>query len=318
MSTSVVIEPMNPVASAPSYSLWSQFRSAWSEPESRRAIIGSLVSLVILGLLFRGNLRHFVDLWSTDPNYSHGFLVPLLALYFADAAARRGPIPYLRGHWIGLGLLSMALVGRFVTTLIPVGFVGDLSFLLGLSGIIALGAGRGALTRFSFALLFLVFMVPLPIHLYTLLASPLQLKVSEVSAVILDGTGLPVLREGNRLTLPGGVEMFVAEACSGMRQLTGFLALTTAVAYLSGRPLWYRLILVVSSIPIALTANIGRVVLTGRLMAVDPELAQGTFHTLEGLLLMGFGLGLLKLECLVLDMIVTLPHSRSRSIPKPA
>ena len=70
--------------------------------------------------------------------------------------------------------------------------------------------------------------------------------------------------------------MFVAEACSGMRQLTGFLALTVAVAYLSSRPAWYRVAVVVSAVPIAMTANVARVVLTGYIMyCVDPNTPRG-------------------------------------------
>ena len=100
------------------------------------------------------------------------------------------------------------------------------------------------------------------------------------------------------MTLPGGLQMFVAEACSGMRQLTGFLALTTAVAYLTTRPVWYRVDHRLSALPIALSANIARVMLTGYIMHfVNPQFALGTYHTLEGLLMMGFGLLLLHCEC---------------------
>ena len=119
----------------------------------------------------------------------------------------------------------------------------------------------------------------------------------------MNATGVPVLCEGNRMTLPGGVQMFVAEACSGMRQLTGFLALTAAVAYLTTRPGWYRAIVVVrSALPIALTANIARVVLTGYIMHfVNPQYASGAYHTLEGILMMGFGLLLLNSLCSLLN-----------------
>ena len=134
-------------------------------------------------------------------------------------------------------------------------------------------------------------MVPLPIALYSKIASPLQLLASRVASTVMNATGVPVLCEGNRMTLPGGLQMFVAEACSGMRQLTGFLALTTAVAYLTTRPVWYRVVIVISALPIALSANIARVMLTGYIMHfVNPQFALGTYHTLEGLLMMGFGL----------------------------
>lgn len=279
-------------------------RSNWAKPDGRIALLGALGCLCLLGLIFRSTLVHFIYVWSTDQNYSHGFLVPFISLYFANMAARNGPVRDVPAVKLGAALLCLALLGRMATIVVPVGFASDLSFITGLAGICALFAGRAALHRFGFALTFLVFMVPLPIHLYTTIASPLQLMVSKAAATILTGAGLPVLCQGNHLTLPGGVQLFVAEACSGMRQLTGFLALTTAVAFLTPRPLWYRAILIGSAIPVALIANVARVVLTGWIMSHDPRLAEGTFHTIEGLLLMGFGLALLRLECAVLNVIV--------------
>jgi exosortase len=115
-------------------------------------------------------------------------------------------------------------------------------------------------------------------------------------------TGVPVLREGNRMTLPGGVQMFVAEACSGMRQMTGFLALTAAVAYLSHKPSWYRIVIILSAVPIALSSNIVRIVFTGFIMYfVNAHYASGPYHTIEGMIMMGLGLMLLNLLCCLLN-----------------
>jgi exosortase len=242
-------------------------------------------------------------MWSTDDNYSHGFLVPLISLYFANEAAKRGPIAIRKGVGLGALFLTFAVLGRLATILVPVEILADCAFLLGLAGTCTLLFGTAALSRYGFALFFLVFMVPLPVALYTKIASPLQLIVSQAASSLLNGAGIPVYREGNLMTLPGGVCMFVAEACSGIRQLTGFLALTTAVAYLVARPFWYRGILVASSIPIALCANVTRVFLTGVIMyEVDPQYAAGTYHTFEGLLLIGFGLALLGAECWLLNL----------------
>jgi exosortase len=204
----------------------------------------------------------------------------------------------------------MAVLAKLATIVIVMGTLGDLAFIMALAGICALLAGREALGRYWFAFAFLGFMVPLPVALYSMIANPLQLLVSQLASVVLNTTGVPVLTEGNMMTLPGGVQMFVAEACSGMRQLTGFLALTAAVAYLTDRPLWYRTALVASAIPIAMTANVARVVLTGFIMYfVNPEYASGAYHTIEGLLMLGFGLSLLRAECWVLDGLAELSGS---------
>ena len=180
--------------------------------------------------------------------------------------------------------------------------MGDLALLVGLAGMFALILGTKALGRYWFVFFFLVFMVPLPIAMYSRIASPLQLLASKVASTVMNLTGVPVLCEGNRITLPGGVQLFVAEACSGMRQMTGFLALTAAVAYLTARPAWYRMIIVFAALPIALTANVARIVLTGYIMHfVNREYASGTYHTLEGILMMGFGLMLLNSVCSLLN-----------------
>lgn len=269
---------------------------------SRLALAGGLAGFALLLAIFWTHVAHFVLTWSTDANYSHGFLVPVISLYFANEAARRGAVRIRGGVRLGIGLLGFSILGRIGTALVPVGALGDVAFVIGLAGILALIAGSSGLRRFAFPVAFLLFMVPLPIALYSAIATPLQLWVSRAASLVLNAVGIPVLCQGNMMTLPGGVRMFVAEACSGMRQLTGFLALTTAVAYLSPRPAWYRAVLVASSVPIAMTANVVRVIVTGWIMyALDPGYASGAFHTIEGLLMMGLGLGLLAGECSLLN-----------------
>ncbi len=283
------------------WNLLTFFRRSIAQPGDRPVWLGALGCMALFLLLFRDVLWHFYYAWTTDENYSHGFLVPLISAYFADRAARRGPVP-VRGGGIGGAMLGLSVAIRLITIPLPIPFLGQLGFLCGLAGLFGLLFGAAALRRYWFAFSFLVFMVPLPVAVYSRLASPLQLLASQVASAVMNMTGVPVLREGNHLTLPGGIQLFVAEACSGMRQLTGFLALTTAVAYLSRRAAWYRVVIIVSAVPIALFANITRVLLTGYIMHFfTPEYALGTFHTIEGLLMMGFGLLLLNLECWVLD-----------------
>lgn len=278
--------------------------------DGRWRLFGLFGSCIVLGLLYRENLKHFTFVWSNDDNYSHGWLVPPLALYFANLAAgvktKNQAIPY-SGLLLGLGLILAGLAGRLISVFLPVGLVADGSLVICLAGVVCLVYGRQTLRKYLFAIGFLVFMIPLPVALYTMLANPLQLVVSRAASVIMNAAGVPVLCEGNMMTLPGGIKMFVAEACSGMRQLTGFLALTAAVAYLSGRPFWYRLVLVASAIPVAMVANIARVIVTGLIMYfVDPNYAKGAWHTVEGMLLMFGGLALLQLEMVLLNAFMDL------------
>ena len=126
-----------------------------------------------------------------------------------------GPVPLRGGAILGALLLIGALLGRLLTSVVPIMFVGDLSFLLGLAGLVALLAGSPALRRYGFALAFLIFMVPLPVALYSAIASPLQMFVSRVGGAILGLVGIPVLCQGNMMTLPGDVQMFVPRRAAG-------------------------------------------------------------------------------------------------------
>ena len=254
-------------------------------------------------MLFWQNIRHFVLVWSTDENYSHGFLVPLISLYFANEAARRGRSPIRSGAWLGLGPDRAGAGDQAGDDRHPVPGRQRLRPAPGPGRHLrARWPGSAALRRYWFAFFFLVFMVPLPVALYSMIANPLQLLVSQVATSMLNVIGIPALCEGNMITLPGDNQLFVAEACSGMRQLTGFLALTTAWAYLSARPAWNRALLVASSIPIAMTANVVRVTLTGVITyCFDPKYASGAFHTVEGLAMMGLGLLMLATFSWTLD-----------------
>ena len=313
ISTPSPSEPSARSSSSPP--LLELLRGAWANPTHRASMLGGVGGLGLLAVVFWQNLVHFVLVWSTDENYSHGFLVPFLSLYFANEAARRGPLAVRSGIWFGSSLIALALVIKLATIVIPFPAASDYGFLLALAGICAVLAGADILRRYWFAFVFLIFMVPLPVALYSMIANPLQLMVSRMATSMLNVLNIPALCEGNLITLPGDNQLFVAEACSGMRQLTGFLALTTAWAYLSARPTWHRILLIASSIPIAMTANIVRVTLTGVVShSFDPKYASGAFHTVEGLAMMGLGLLMLSTFSWTLDQIIALGQS-SRAEP---
>ena len=307
MATVEMPRERTPSPAAQTPPLVALVRDAWKNPDGKPSVIGAVGALGLLAVLFWRNLRHFVLVWSTDENYSHGFLVPFISLYFANEVARRGPVVVRSGQVIGSAMIALAVAIKMATILVPFPVASDYGLLLALAGTCALLAGIEALRRFWFAFVFLGFMVPLPVALYSLIAGPLQLMVSQVASSMLNVLGIPALCEGTMITLAGDNQLFVAEACSGMRQLTGFLALTTAWAYLSARPLWNRALLVASSIPIAMTANVVRVTLTGVITyGFDPKYASGAFHTVEGLAMMALGLLMLATFSWILDQMAAI------------
>src|SRR3974390_3075123 len=99
---------------------------ALSDPSGRVTVLGGLACLLLFGMMFRDNLWHFYYAWTTDDNYSHGFLVPLLSLYFASQIVSRGLVPIRSGVVLGSFLLATSVVIRLVTVPLPIPFLGDL------------------------------------------------------------------------------------------------------------------------------------------------------------------------------------------------
>lgn len=268
-------------------------------------------ALAVWAAIYQETLLSLVRRWNSDPNYSHGYLVPFVSAYLAwqswEAGGGRRRIELRGGAVAGLFLLCFAMLLAVATTLVP-SLVGEsASMLLALAGIALLVGGWTWWRHLWAPIAFLVFLVPWPSELYTRAAFPLQLLVSRTSAVLLEVVGVPVLRDGNLIHLPGQT-MHVAQACSGMRQLTAFLAITACAAFLVRRPLWYRLALLASSIPIAVLVNALRVTATGLIIHhAGVEWTQGALHTAEGLIMILVGLAVLGLEVRLLDWMLDRP-----------
>src|SRR5262245_38800501 len=124
-------------------------------------------------------------------------------------------------------------------------------------------------------------MVPLPAVIYSQSTLPLQILASQLAEVSLSLLGIPVLRDGNVLEL-ASQKLSVVEACSGIRSLLSLSFLSLVYGYFFEKRVWMRVVLFVSTVPIAIAANAGRVTLTGVLSEINPELAHGFMHTASG------------------------------------
>ncbi len=257
----------------------------------RRSAVSAALLVLSLGLiaaLFWDSARNLVAVWSVDPNYSHGFFVPLLSLWFAWRAWRRFGTPVRRDVTsretvaglaeVILGMLLHAFAWFYGILLIDV-----LALICVLRGVLLAVGGSKANRAYGFAALFLVFMSPLPMRWYQPIAVAMQQIVSAISAEMLDLFGTTVFREGNVLHLTN-YSMEVGEACSGLRQLTAMLALAVAMGHLSGRGSAFRWTLGLLALPVAVAANSLRVVLTGFIAQLfGAKWAEGVYHTLEGM-----------------------------------
>ncbi|MFK7897470.1 MAG: exosortase/archaeosortase family protein [Myxococcota bacterium] len=243
-----------------------------------------IVLIVGLILIWIPGLRQLAKLWSEVEYASHGFLVPLVALWAATAhrvELAALPIKPLRGGLLLLGLAAAALLGALllnnptVTGLVLVGTIVLLVLSL---------RGAAWVKTLCFSLAYLLFMVPLPLGWVTPIIVQLQLIVSSTAVRLLQSFGVAIYREGNVMTLPGDVSLFVAEACSGITSLITLLPIGVFIAYFTESSPLRRLILVAAVIPIALAGNLLRVLLTVFLsMRVSvPFATEGPLHEWAG------------------------------------
>jgi exosortase len=268
------------------------------------------VALAVLLWAYWTTLAEAARQWEHDPQYSHGYLVPVFAAFLLWTRRKQLVPKALRPSWWGAAFLGAGLALRVGGTFFHFEWFDPLSLLPSLAGLCLLLGGWAAL-RWSWpAILFLFFMIPLPYTVSVMLAQPMQNVATVASTFVLQTLGWPALSEGN-VILINDVELNIVEACSGLRMLVIFFALSTAVVLLVKRPALEKAIIVLSSLPIALVSNVLRITLTGVLHdAVEGQWAHEVFHDLAGWLMMPLALALLAVELRVLSKLFVEPRAR--------
>lgn len=250
----------------------------------RRAVrwVPFLLIVATFAVLYRHVATELFRAWSTDDNYSHGFLIVPIAAYLAWERRARllnaGYRPSVLGLAVVLGSLGLLVVGTlgaelFLTRVSMVGVVAGATLFL---------FGWAHLRILAFPIGFLVLMIPLPSIVFNQIAFPLQLLASQVGASVVAAFGVPVLREGNLIVLSYAT-LEVAEACSGIRSLVSLVTLGVVYGYFIDARTWMRLAIVFSTVPVAIFANAFRVAGTG--VAAEyfgVESAEGFFHGFSG------------------------------------
>jgi exosortase len=242
--------------------------------------------------------------WTYNPQYSHGYLVPLFALALLWLRRERLAAVSFRLSWWGVPLVAAGAALYLAGAYAYVDWLEAVSLLPCLAGVAVLLAGWRAL-RWSWpAVAFLAFMVPLPFAVEQALGMPLRALATHASTWALQTLGLPALSQGNIIVVRAH-KIGVAEACSGLSMLLTFAALATAVALVSRRPLLDKLVVLASAVPIALLANVARITATGVLYeTAGSAAAHAFFHDFAGWLMMPFAVGLLWLELRVLARLL--------------
>jgi exosortase len=277
-------------------------------PEStarfRPALVTASLAFAALLWAYWPTLIEMAWRWAHDPQYSHGYLVPAFAAYLLWMRRERLQGRDIRPAAWGAGILLVAVGLRLAGAYFHYSYLDQVSLLPCLAGIVALAGGGAALAWATPAIAYMAFMVPLPYSVSLALSAPMQAIATTSSTFLLQALGRPAISEGNLIQL-NEIELNIVEACSGLRMLVVFFALSTAVAMFIRKPLWERMTIAASAIPIALVANILRITVTGVVYEIMGNGYGGNlFHDVAGWLMMPVGLAFLGLELLILGKLL--------------
>lgn len=261
------------------------------------------VIAVLLGVLYYRVIIKLVYDWYTIPDYSHGFLVPLFAAFLVWDKRNVLSATPVKQTWAGLILIifsiAVLILGVYGVEL----FTARMSFVMLLTGLIWTFFGWAMVHALRFPLLVLILAIPFPAIVFNQITFPLQLLASKIASDILPLLGVPTLHEGNIIKLPI-MDLEVAEACSGIRSLMSLFTLSIFYGYFLERTTKRRVILALASIPIAVAANVVRIVGTGLCVQYwDPDKALGFFHEFSGWVMFVISLACLYLVHRIMRLI---------------
>ena len=256
-----------------------------------RNLLPVTLTTITFAILFSQPFTLLVRDWWTLPEAGHGLLLAPVAVWLAWKSGIRADA---RGNIaLGAAMLVMAVLIRFMAGLAAELFSMRASMILALGGLTVYHYGLRQLVHWWLPFLLATLSIPLPELITQAMALPLQFKASQMGAALLRMREIPVRLTGNVIRIPGN-ELFVTEACSGLRSLTALLSLAVLLGGLVLQKPITRVLLVVLAVPIAVAINGLRVFLTGFLVYfVDPALGKGFMHITEGWLLF-----LVSLSCM--------------------
>lgn len=250
-----------------------------------------IAAAIAFAVLFWSPFATLVRDWWSDPDAGHGLLLGPVALYLAWKSGIREDAQGQRR--LGLALLLIAALFRYVSSLAAELFTMRASMLLAVVALVVYGYGVRQVIRWWLPFTLLALSIPLPSVVLGSLALPLQFKATQMGAALLEWRQVPLRLSGNVLQLPGRT-LFVTEACSGLRSLTALLSLGVLISGMWLRTPPLRVLLILMAIPIAVLLNGVRVFLTGFLVHfVDPRLGDGFMHMTEGWVMFVIAFGML-------------------------
>jgi exosortase C (VPDSG-CTERM-specific) len=246
-----------------------------------------LIASGVITLAFAVPLLHLVKHALATSLHSHILLIPFISLYlWRTHRSPASPAPSVVSP-------VASLVSALVASLLIVLFWFDArfsfsrndqlailtgSYLFFLLAAALMFVGISRLRPYWFHIAFLVFMIPTPDPVLSAVGIQLQYRSADLSEPMLRLTGLPVLRDGLAFRLPG-LNIFVAEECSGIRSTLVLFITSTVAAYMFLRTAWKRALIIAIILPLGILRNAFRITAISWLTVnVDPDIIHGPLH----------------------------------------
>ena len=244
-----------------------------------------------------------------DPNWSHAVCVPIIGLYYIYAHRKEFLRTQIQTSWSAFPIVIFGIL-LFVYGIYPGqnDFIKDVGMIISLFGTAAFLLGWGMMSYLWFPILFLGCALPWPPLIYSKVALPLQELAAEVAVFTLRVSNVNAFFSGTKIFMEGANgelrTLNVAEACAGLRSLMTFVTIGAAMAFLSNRPLWQKMIVTASAIPIAIFCNVMRVSGQGLLDHYwSREWSVGFAHQFAGMVMLIPAFFLLLLVGWILDRV---------------
>jgi exosortase len=237
-----------------------------SEGLSINTLISNGVIITLLLYLFYPLAVSLIQEWRRDPEFSHGFLIPLVSVYLVwmkrkDILLMSQPMTKI-SEGEGLILLICGLIVFVFSRFLQHMFIEGVALVIILLGIVLFLYGKKVMRTVQFPIIYLVFMLPIPYTFNYFIAQHLKFSIAKSAGFLLGIFQIPVFLDKNVLQL-ASISLEVVEACSGMQTTISFLAIGSLFAYLTYNSNVYRMVIVFLAIPMALIANIVRVSMIG-------------------------------------------------------
>jgi exosortase len=258
-------------------------------------LVKSIVLSALTIITYIPTFIWMVNRWtSADSYYSHGFLVPFVSAFIVWLKRNKLNKLSIKPSNSGWLLFILGALIHLVSAILRVYFTSGFSFILVASGLILIFLGRDHLKELAFPICFLIFMIPLPLIAVANLSFKLKIFAAHISTILINKIGIPAVREGSIIKTMHAY-IIVEDPCSGIRSLIALIALGALMAYFSNISRLRKGLLFLSSIPIAITSNVIRIVTLSTVTEIyGPQWATGIFETIMGTLVFAFAfLGLI-------------------------